>query len=81
MYVRPEILQGSHGGLIIPENINMAAWTENGCYCCDLEVACYVVAALDLLLSVAGVVYGSFDMATVTEIERHRSIGSSKMVE
>ena len=51
----------------------MVGWHVQNCCCCHLEMGCYVVAALDLLLSVAGVIYGSFDMATVSEIERHRS--------
>ena len=59
----------------------MVGWHVQNCCCCHLEVGCYVVAALDLLLSVAGVIYGSFDMATVSEIERHRSIGDSQLLE
>ena len=51
----------------------MTGWQMQNWCCCDLELGCYVVAALDLLLSVASIVYGSYDMATVSEIERHRS--------
>ena len=38
----------------------------------DLERGCYIVAALDLLLSVAGVIYGSVDLAHFSEIEDNR---------
>ena len=48
-------------------------WQDDGC-CCDSETGGYIVAGFDILLSIAGVIYGSITMATVSEIENHRSV-------
>ena len=39
---------------------------------CDLERGCYIVAALDLLLSIAAVVYASIDLTYFSEMEENR---------
>ena len=67
-------------GISVSRELTSAAFSycpanmgNGGCSeACDLERGCYIVAALDLLLSVAAVIYGSADLAHFSEIEGNR---------